>query len=77
MAKKAKLLLNKAVYKSDPNNPAGPFTFEKADMDQVVKYVDAITAAIAGLFFIYGQYEAIGDPDEGTIILPKLIDFQT
>ncbi|KQM76352.1 hypothetical protein ASE74_20115 [Pedobacter sp. Leaf216] len=33
---------------------------------------DALTAAIAGLFFIAGQYESIGDPEEGLIILPKL-----
>ncbi|CCG98993.1 RagB/SusD domain protein [Fibrella aestuarina BUZ 2] len=39
----AKLFLNKAVYKS--TKPEGPYTFDKADMDNVVKYVDAITAA--------------------------------
>lgn len=39
----AKLYLNKAVYKS--TKPEGPYTFDKADMDNVVKYVDAITAA--------------------------------
>jgi hypothetical protein len=38
----AKLYLNKAVYKSA--TPAGPYTFDKADMDKVVAYVDAITA---------------------------------
>ena len=35
---------------------------------------DAITAALAGLFFLDGQYEAIGDLEEGQIILPKLHD---
>ncbi|MEZ0608282.1 RagB/SusD family nutrient uptake outer membrane protein [Fibrella sp. WM1] len=39
----AKLFLNKAVYKAA--KPEGPYTFDKADMDQVAKYVDAITAA--------------------------------
>lgn len=39
----AKLYLNKAVYTSTSND--GSYTFAKADMDQVVKYVDAITAA--------------------------------
>lgn len=39
----AKMYLNKAVYKS--SKPEGPYTFDKADMDNVVKYVDAITAA--------------------------------
>ncbi|WP_254411854.1 RagB/SusD family nutrient uptake outer membrane protein [Dyadobacter diqingensis] len=38
----AKLHLNKAVYKSA--TPAGPYTFDKADMDKVAGYVDAITA---------------------------------
>lgn len=38
----AKLYLNKAVYKSA--TPAGPYTFDKADMDKVIAYVDAITA---------------------------------
>ncbi|MEZ0538414.1 RagB/SusD family nutrient uptake outer membrane protein [Fibrella arboris] len=39
----AKMYLNKAVYTS--TNTDGSYTFAKADMDQVVKYVDAITAA--------------------------------
>lgn len=38
----AKLYLNKAVYKATA--PEGPYTFDKADMDKVVTYVDAITA---------------------------------
>jgi len=38
----AKLHLNKAVYKSAA--PEGPYTFDKADMDKVIAYVDAITA---------------------------------
>ncbi|MEA5405556.1 RagB/SusD family nutrient uptake outer membrane protein [Arcicella sp. DC2W] len=39
----AKLFLNKAVYKSA--KPEGPYTFDKADMDLVVKYSDAVTAS--------------------------------
>ncbi|RYC68472.1 RagB/SusD family nutrient uptake outer membrane protein [Spirosoma sordidisoli] len=39
----AKLYLNKAVFKSA--KAEGPYTFDKADMDNVVKAVDAITAA--------------------------------
>ncbi|MFN3784779.1 MAG: RagB/SusD family nutrient uptake outer membrane protein [Spirosomataceae bacterium] len=39
----AKLHLNKAVFKGA--NPAGPYTHDKADMDKVIAYVDAITAA--------------------------------
>ncbi len=38
----ARLYLNKAVYKSA--NPAGPYTFDKADMDKVVAYCDAVKA---------------------------------
>ncbi len=38
----ARLFLNKAVYTSD--NPAGPYTFAKADMDKVIAYCDAVTA---------------------------------
>lgn len=38
----AKLYLNKAVYKSD--NPAGPYTFDNADMAKVIEYVNAIEA---------------------------------
>ncbi|MGB5464431.1 MAG: RagB/SusD family nutrient uptake outer membrane protein [Aureibaculum sp.] len=37
----AKLYLNKGVFKAD--NPAGPYTFDNADMAQVVSHVDAIT----------------------------------
>lgn len=39
----ARLYLNKAVYKA--GNPAGPYTFEAADMDKVIQHADAVTAA--------------------------------
>jgi len=42
---KARLLLNKAVYKASPTAPAGPYTFDAADMNAVVSLVDAITAS--------------------------------
>jgi len=38
----ARLYLNKAVYKS--TTPSGPYTFDKADMDKVIQYADAVTA---------------------------------
>jgi starch-binding outer membrane protein, SusD/RagB family len=38
----ARLYLNKAVYKSA--NPAGPYTFEAADMNKVIEHCDAVTA---------------------------------
>lgn len=62
---KAKLLLNKAVYKADPNSPAGPFTFEKADMDQVITLVNEITAT--GKFDISANYWDNFKWDNGTI----------
>lgn len=34
--------------------------------------LDAITAAMVGLFYLTNNYEAIGDEDEGQIILPRL-----
>lgn len=43
----AKLYLNKGVYTAA--NPAGPYTFDKGDMDKVVAYCDAITADGFGL----------------------------
>ena len=39
----AKLYLNKAVYLAA--NPAGPYTFDNADMQKVIDHVDAIEAA--------------------------------
>lgn len=39
----ARLYLNKAIYKSA--KPEGPYTFDKADMDLVVKYSDAVAAS--------------------------------
>ncbi|NBB18019.1 RagB/SusD family nutrient uptake outer membrane protein [Runella sp. CRIBMP] len=38
----ARLHLNKAVYKSA--KPEGPYNFDKADMDKVVQYCDAVKA---------------------------------
>lgn len=40
----AKTYLNKAVFKQDPTQPAGPFTFDAADMNKVISLVDAIAA---------------------------------
>ena len=45
----AKLYLNKAVYKSD--NPAGPFTFDAADMTKVVQHVDAMTNSLTANYW--------------------------
>lgn len=40
----AKTYLNKAVFKQDPNNPAGPFTFAAADMNKVITLCNSIAA---------------------------------
>jgi hypothetical protein len=39
----ARIYLNKAVYTAE--NPAGPYTFSKDDMDKVIEYCDAVQAA--------------------------------
>lgn len=40
----AKTLLNKAVFKQDPNHAAGPFTFDPADMTQVITLCNQIAS---------------------------------
>lgn len=50
----AKMYLNRAVYKQDPSNPAGPFNFEAADMDMVIKYCDEIMKS--GKFELNANY---------------------
>lgn len=57
--------MNKAVYKADPNTPAGPYTFEKADMDQVISLVNDITAT--GKFDISADYWDNFKWDNGTV----------
>jgi predicted nuclease with RNAse H fold len=34
--------------------------------------LDAVTSALVGLLYTKGQYKAIGDPNEGLMILPKV-----
>ncbi|MDB5229976.1 MAG: RagB/SusD domain protein [Chitinophagaceae bacterium] len=43
----AKTYLNKAVFKQDPTKPAGPFTFDAADMNKVIALCNAIIASPA------------------------------
>lgn len=40
----AKTYLNKAVFKQDPNSPAGPFTFDAGDMNKVIELCNAISS---------------------------------
>jgi hypothetical protein len=49
---KAKVYLNKAVYTA--GNPAGPYTFDNGDMQQVIQSVDAITNS--GAFSLADDY---------------------
>jgi starch-binding outer membrane protein, SusD/RagB family len=46
----AKVYLNKGVFKAA--NPAGPYTFDAADMTKVVQYVDAITNTLASDYWL-------------------------
>ena len=39
-----KAYLNKAVFKQDPNTPAGPYTFAPADMAKVISLANSIAA---------------------------------
>jgi len=50
---KARLMLNKAVYKADPKTPT-TFTFAAGDMNTVIAMVDAITAS--GKFSLSANY---------------------
>ena len=45
----AKIYLNKGVYKAA--NPAGPYTFDAADMTKVVQHVDALTTSLAPAYW--------------------------
>ena len=45
----------------------GAFETAKVSHDEL----DAITAALIGVFYVTGQFEAIGDPEEGLLILPS------
>jgi len=38
--------------------------------------LDAVTSALVGLMYKNGQYRAIGDPQEGLMILPAVRDFE-
>jgi hypothetical protein len=50
---RARLMLNKAVYKADPKTPT-TFTFAAADMNEVITLVDAIIAS--GKFSLSANY---------------------
>ena len=41
----AKMYLNKGVYTQDPANPAGPYTFAKADMDSAIYFCNQVIAS--------------------------------
>ncbi|RZK21355.1 MAG: DUF429 domain-containing protein [Pedobacter sp.] len=46
----------------------GQFSKTRISHDEI----DAICAAVGGLFFLADEYETVGDPYEGLIILPKI-----
>jgi len=47
---------------------AGDFVADKVTHDEI----DAISSAVVGQMFLAGEYEAIGDPDEGLMIVPRV-----
>ena len=47
---------------------AGEFTSRRVSHDEL----DAITVAVTGLFYLAGRYEALGDEEEGRLIVPYL-----
>jgi hypothetical protein len=50
----AKVYLNKAVYSQDPTSPAGPYTFDAADMNKVIALANAVEAS--GFFSVSPYY---------------------
>lgn len=46
----------------------GQFSKTRISHDEI----DAICAAVGGLFFLADEYDTVGDPYEGLIILPKI-----
>jgi hypothetical protein len=50
------MYLNKAVYTQDPANPAGPFTFDAADMSKAIDYCNKIIASNKYSLAGAGQY---------------------
>jgi uncharacterized protein len=47
----------------DLDRPRGTFTGDE---------LDAVTSALVGLMYKRGEFRAIGDPDEGLMILPRM-----
>ncbi|WP_229247968.1 RagB/SusD family nutrient uptake outer membrane protein [Dyadobacter sandarakinus] len=60
----ARLYLNKAVYKAA--NPAGPYTFDKADMAKAIQYADAVTAD--GYKFEKNYFDNFSDASTSEVI---------
>lgn len=46
----------------------GSFESAKVSHDEI----DALTSALVGCFYLSGQYDALGNPEEGYLILPSL-----
>jgi hypothetical protein len=70
----AKTYLNKAVFKQDPKTPAGPFTFDPADMNKVISLVDAIAAnpnlSISNNYWDNFSWENITKSTENIFVRP-------
>ncbi|MCF0059108.1 DUF429 domain-containing protein [Dyadobacter sp. CY356] len=48
---------------------SGEFINAKVSHDEI----DAVTCALVGLFYLNGQFEALGNEQEGYLIIPKLV----
>ncbi|WP_224999322.1 RagB/SusD family nutrient uptake outer membrane protein [Cesiribacter sp. SM1] len=70
----ARLYLNKAVYLSD--NPAGPYTFDAADMNKVIEYADLVTASGFSLDEDYFQNFQDVETTEKILTTPKSVTAQ-
>ncbi len=47
---------------------SGEYIVSRVSHDEL----DAITCALVGLFFLEGKYEALGNEQEGYLIIPKI-----
>ncbi len=48
------------------------FGFNKESSEASPHEIDAVLAALTGLFYCSGQYQELGDSEEGTIIIPLI-----
>ena len=71
----AKTYLNRAVFNQAPTTPAGPFTFDKADMDAVIANADLIISsgkyALTANYFDNFHFENTDRSKELIFVIPN------